>query len=782
MPRYFPTAVVAVLASYSPLMAADADAIKFFESRIRPVFVEHCHSCHGPKKQKGGLRLDTAAGVANGGSSGDPLAAPGDPTKTLLIRAIEHADGVAAMPPKGKLSPAQIADMKRWVALGTPFPAPANPPPNPGANHWSFQPVRKPTVPTPTSQNAVRSTNPIDAFIRAKLEAAGLTSAPPADKRTLIRRATFDLTGLPPTPAEITAFLADDSPDAFATVVDRLLASPAYGERWGRHWLDVARYADSNGLDENIAHGNAWRYRDYVVECFNSDVPYDRFVREQVAGDLLPATDPAARRRQFVALGFLSLGPKVLAEADKKKMELDIVDEQLDTLGRAFLGLTLGCARCHDHKFDPVSTEDYYGLAGVFLSTKTMDSFQTIATWHENSLGTPEELKQRADYDARVAKGTEQAKKLAGKRVLGVLVAKPIEAVVAAMTKAAPDVPSAMGVTEGTIADVPVLKRGNHMTPGEIVPRRFPIVLTHGKAVTLPKDHSGRRELANWLTAPDNPLTARVMVNRVWRWHFGAGLVRSVDNFGLLGELPSHPALLDWLASEFVAQGWGVKNLHRLIMLSATYQQSSAFNPQSATKDPDNRLFWRANIRRVEAEVIRDALMAVAGTLDRSTGGPALHHVKNREFLFDHTSKDRTSYDSRRRTLYLPVIRNNLYDVLQLFDATDAAVLSGDRTTTTVATQALFWLNSPLVAESADTLAEELLTRTDRDDAGRAAMLYEVVYGRPPTSTETTRALTAIAGFERDAGAELTTDQRRQRAWSLMCHVALAANEFVYVR
>ena len=766
--RSVPLLFVAVV-SLVPVPARAADPVppadlRFFETRVRPLLAEKCFKCHGPDRQRGDLRLDTADGVKKGGGSGTPLLAPGRPDDSLLLRAVRHADGVEKMPPDGKLTAAQVADLAAWVRKGAPFPAAvAKAPAADPAKHWAFQPVVRPEVP--------KGANPIDSLVRARLAAAGLTPAPPADRRALIRRATFDLTGLPPTPGEVEAFLADRAPDAFATVVDRLLASPAYGERWGRHWLDVARYADSNGLDENVAHGTAWRYRDYVVRSFNADRPYDRFLREQVAGDLLPAAAPAERSEHLVATGFLALGPKVLAEPDGKRMEFDIVDEQIDTLGRTVLGLTLGCARCHDHKFDPIEQADYYGLAGVFVSTRTMEHFKKVARWYENPIATPAEVRARAGADAG----------LAAVRNLARAAPSPAEAVgltaaAAALAAAAPELPTAMGVTEGTPTDVPVLRRGNHLTPAAVVPRRFPVVLAGAAQPALPKGQSGRRELAAWLTDPRHPLTARVMANRVWRWHFGKGLVRSVDNFGLTGDAPTHPELLDWLAAEFAADGWSLKRLHRRIMLSATYQMSTAHDPKAATADPDNRLLWRANPRRLEAEAIRDSLLAVGGLLDRAPGGPALAGVKNRDYLFDHTSKDRTSYASNRRSLYLPVIRNNLYDVFQLFDAPDPAVPNGDRATTTVPTQALFFLNSDLVARAADGLAGRVLAAPGLDDAGRVRLLFELAYARPPTAAEVARVTAGVAAFEADAPAA-----GRRAAWAAVCQAVLAGNEFIHL-
>ncbi len=648
-------------------------------------------------------------------------------------------------------------------------------------NHWAFQPITKPALPAVPDAAWVKT--PIDAFILAKLTANGMKPSAPADRRTWMRRVHFDLLGLPPSIEDVEAFLHDKSPDAEAKLVEKLLASPHYGERWGRHWLDVARYADSNGLDENIAHGNAWRYRDYVIQAFNSDKPYDQFLREQIAGDLLPPTNEAIRREQLIATGYLVLGPKVLAEPDERKMELDIVDEQIDTLGRSVMGLTLGCARCHDHKFDPISMPDYYALAGIFTSTKTMDSFTKIAKWHEHPIGSPAEIQHQVDYDAKIVRVQNSIKVLKPKIDTDAKVeVKKLQAELAALIKAPVVGPSAMGVTEGVTADAPLLRRGNPTQPGKPVTRRFPTVLTRDIAVSLPMKQSGRLELADWLTRPEHPLPARVMANRVWRWHFGQGLVRSVDNFGLIGEKPSHPELLDWLATEFTNSNWSVKHLHRVIVLSATYRQSSLPNSTNLERDADNQLLWRFAPHRLEAEAIRDSLLAVSGQLDRTMGGPSITHVKNREFFFDHTSTDKTNYGSRRRAVYLPVVRNNIYDLFQLFDSTDGTVINGNRITTTVATQALFWMNSELVMTSADAIAKKLLA-AKLDDNQRAERLLAATYLRPATASEVQRYTAAVNRFDDQLKpTEPHADKRRLRAWSLVCQVVLASNEFVTVQ
>jgi hypothetical protein len=671
---------------------------------------------------------------------------------------------------------------------------------------WSFAPPQ--AQPVPRVADAAWPRTALDSFVLARIEAAGLKPAAPADRRTLIRRATFDLIGLPPTPDEVDAFVNDPDPEAYAKLIERLLASPHYGERWGRHWLDVVRYADSNGLDENVAYGTAWRYRDYVIAAFNRDKPYDQFVREQVAGDLLaPLENSPARHEMLTATGFLSLGPKVLAEPDKTKMLMDIVDEQLDTLGRAVMGLTIGCARCHDHKFDPISHEDYYALAGIFTSTRTMDNFVTIARWHENGVGSDLEMSAKAAHDRKVAEAEAQEQALveaanealrAASKPPGTLPRDPepkypdetraklaaARAAVVAVQAKGPDIPTALGVREGKVADTALLVRGDHTTPSDVVPRRFPTAIAGDAQPQLSLGQSGRLELAHWLTKPDHPLTARVMVNRIWRWHFGRGLVRTADNFGRLGEEPDNPALLDWLARRFVESGWSVKAMHRLIMSSATYQMSAAApDERLAQLDPENRLQTHAELRRVEGETLRDALLAVSGMLDRTTaGGPAITHVKNREFLFDHTSKDGTTYGSRRRSVYLPIVRNNLYDVFQLFDCPDAAVPNGDRATTTVPPQALFFMNADLVLDASEALANALLALPNVDDAARVRELHRRAFGRSASDAEVARSLALVTDLDNETReTEPDAARRRGRAWSWLCQTVLASNEFVYV-
>jgi len=740
--------------------------------------------------------------MLKGGDNG-PAIVPGNPDASLLIRAVRHTDENLKMPENGKLADGQIAALLRWVERGAVYPAGVRPIARAGdPNHWSFQPPATPSI--PAVNDTAWPQSPIDHFILATLEATKVAPASAADKRTLIRRVTFDLTGLPPTQAEIENFIHDDRPEAFASVVNRLLDSPAYGEHWGRHWLDVARYADSNGLDENVAHGNAWRYRDYVVASINQDKPFNQFVMEQIAGDLLPFDNEAQQHSQLIATGFLSIGPKVLAEVDQPKMRMDIVDEQIDAVGRVFLGLTLGCARCHDHKFDPISTGDYYGLAGVFKSTKTMDSYIKAAKWHEHVLPSAETTRLQAAYHADLA-GKKQAiadfvatADKAAKEGLAADAAVPeqletlypeatktelakLREQLAALERDGPDLPTTMGVTEDETVDVAIHLRGDTQKLGDVVPRRTPATITGAISPEFPAKSSGRQQLAHWLVDPHHPLTARVFVNRVWRWHFGRGLVRTTDNFGLLGEAPTHPELLDWLAQRLVADGWSLKALHRLLVNSSTYQQASVPRPETLEADPENRLLGRFSIRRLGAEEVRDALLAVSGQLDPTIGGSVLK-VKNRGYLFDHTSIDLTDYTSNRRSLYLPVIRNHVYDLFQLLDFPDPAVPTGDRSTSTVAPQALLMMNSEFVMQAAERLAERFIREHD-SNAERLSAAVHAIYGRDATNEELvahdqflTRVEETLSDSEPDAMV------RSRHAWTVFCHTLLASNEFIYVK
>ena len=788
-----------------------AEGFAFFEKHIRPVLVEHCYKCHSDEAQKagrlkGGLRVDLAAPLRKGGDSGKPSIVPGKPDESLLITALGFGNSDLQMPPKNRLSAATQARFREWIAMGAPDPRGGQAIAAPvsgmdfakGRTFWSFKPVSEPVA--PKVKNRAWPKSPLDSFILAPLEKAGLAPAAAADKRTLLRRSTYDLTGLPPTFAEAQAFLADASPDAFARVVDRLLASPRYGEKWGRHWLDVARYADSNGMDENLAYVNAWRYRNYVIDAFNADKPYDQFVREQIAGDLLPAAanePPARAHERQIATGFLCIGPKMLAEDDGRKMEMDIVDEQIDTLGRAFLGLSIGCARCHDHKFDPLSARDYYSLASIFKSTKTMENFSVVAVWQERELLQPDQVALREKHQSLI---TAQKNVIAAQIVkfnqqilvdksLAALPPKPEESysetmkkelkelreTLTRLEKTAPEIPRAMSVSDGSVQDLRVHLRGNYLTLGESAPRGLPQVFADVRA--MPVDTSGRLQLAQWMTSASHPQTARVMVNRIWHWHFGEGLVRTPDNFGRLGDAPTNPALLDWLSRRFVESGWSIKSMHRLIMNSAAYQMGGAFNPQAAARDPDNLLHGRFARRRLLAEEVRDALLYTAGTLREGGRGLMMTH-KPREYVTATGPKNvRFEFDSR--SVYLPVVRSAVYEVMAAFDFGDPAVVQGRRSSTTVAPQALFMMNSELVQQASQQLAAQLCgaLQTDVNPAARVRTLYQLLFQREPSGRESAEAVAhVIAGR-----AAVATDEGELRAWQSLVRVLMATNEFVFI-
>lgn len=1068
----------------------------FFESKVRPVLVNNCYGCHAGNNIRADIRVDSLAGLLKGNARG-PILVPGDPDKSVLIHVLNY-DGKVKMPPAGKLRAEEIAALTAWVKMGAPWPQEGNREQGTGnsgvaggkpekivsaadKSKWPFKPFSKPAL--PAVKNSAWCQSPIDKFIMAGLEAKGLKPAPTAAKKDLLRRAYFDLIGIPPTPADVDAFLADKSPNAFAKVVDKLLAMPQYGERWGRHWLDVARYADSNGLDENTAFGNAFRYRDYIINAFNKDKPYDQLVREQLAGDLLPASTDEERNEHLTATGFLSLGPKVLAEPDKPKMVMDIVDEQIEVTSKAFLGLTVACARCHDHKFDPIPTKDYYALAGIFKSTRTMETLNTVARCYERPLVTSadkaqaeeqqrkvkqleDELKREmgtanqeliAEQRANLAKyllagwelaqqpGTQSLAELpphandarlfveaekfdrgnanrdfdnygkgigvihtvavptfaewdinvlkagnyqiemryaamesrpikllingkvmnskaagsvtgswnpdgqrwevqgvyllaAGKNTLKIenngdiphidklmLVAaetgnggngKPIRtldqiaksgnlnsafvqlwasrlrvaqndpimgafvryahlpadrfaqnapliagqladahadpAIVQAFASFAPAtleqvaakyqevftnaqkstggqlavlnttlttknglltppaksdafysantakaikekqqavaaakttmtaVPMTLAVEEGKVENVRVHLRGNTQTLGDEVPRHFLSVVADGDRTIVDDKHSGRLELAQWITRPDHPLTSRVEVNRIWQEHFGQGIVRTPENFGLLSEKPTHPELLDWLAATFVEKGWSIKQMHRTIMLSSAYQMSTQADEKAMLADPDNKLLSHFARRRLEAEPFRDSLLFVAGKLDTKMGGSLLG-TKNNDYVTNDQSGNAAQYNAPRRSIYLPIIRNALFDMFQAFDMGDPSMVNARRSTTTVSPQALYMMNSPFVQEQALGFAQETL-KAGKADADRINYAYRKAYSRAATPTETANAVSFLTRYGQALAASTPdANKRQEKTWQGLCQVLLAANEFIYV-
>ncbi|HMP01528.1 MAG TPA: PSD1 and planctomycete cytochrome C domain-containing protein [Gemmatales bacterium] len=814
-----------------------SEQLHFFEAKIRPVLVASCYKCHAADapKVRGGLLLDSRAGLLQGGDSG-PAIVPGQPERSLLIQALRYKEEDLRMPPPrsgGKLSDAVIRDFEQWVRSGAPDPRGGAAPvvkKEPSVDPrlwWAFQPIQKVTVPRTTSGWARTE---IDHFIQAELEKKQLVPVADADPLVLLRRVTFDLTGLPPTPAEAKQFLADwqaasDPQAVYAAVVDRLLASPRFGERWGRHWLDVARYAESSGKDVNIAYPHAWRYRDYVIQSLNDDVPFDRFVREQIAGDLLPARPDEQRARNLIATGFLAVGARSLNEMNARQLAVDQADEQIDTVTQAFLGITVACARCHDHKFDPISQRDYTALAGVFLSTETRYGTpgalggRHAAALHELPRGadlpvlgrgmSPSERQQKEQRLESLRQEQREAftagrrdNPQAGLNILRITTQiAQLETELSSVSADGTPKLLAMGVADkptsrpgmqqfpprrplgprfsgfDTIGDSPFYARGEISSPGERVRRGLPPLFADLAAPSIPSNTSGRLQLADWLCDSRNPLTSRVIVNRVWHWLLGRGLVESVDNFGTSGQLPSHPELLDYLARQFQDDGWSMKRLIRRIVLSRVYQLSAQANEANFSADPDNVLLWRHTPRRLEAEAIRDAILFAAGTLnltpptgslvgrsgDGPIGGPRFRGVSEEALINE---------DHQHRSVYLSMARNAPAEMLALFDLPDAAAVTGARGVTNVPSQALFFLNSAFVARQAETLAAKLIRdypggTLDKFDQ-RFAEACWLILSRSPTADEKKAARRLLARSPRDP----------QAGWNRVIRGLFASAEF----
>ncbi len=893
-----------------------AEAEAFFESRVRPVLADRCWSCHGDQKQSSELRLDSRARMMEGGLQG-PAIEPGQPEKSLLIEAV-NGTGLVKMPPKGTLEPQEVEALSTWVRSGAPWPEHlevADSKAKATETHWSFQPMAAPEVPSVSDLSKVAT--PVDAFVLARLESAGLSPSAKADRRTLIRRASFDLIGLPPTPEEVDAFVNDESPDAFARLVDRLLDSPQYGERWGRHWLDVARYADTKGyvFQEERRYPFSYTYRDYVVSALNDDKPYDQFLKEQIAADLLDDKDPKA----LAALGFLTVGRRFLNN------QQDMIDDRIDVVSRGLMGLTVACARCHDHKYDPIPTEDYYSLYGVFASCTEPEELPIIgestgsdadAYQKERAKRTEEvakyledrhrdfekETREKAEayllaaFDLDFETGRRNAKldEIVRERTLrpellrrlmqtwkpaendrkesfldawrafaalpadgfaekarevsenlapsadqgdspeptvAAVIAQPppesMREVVArygrllasASNPRTPETPAIQAARsflqkdhgpfviasdeverlqnraerdkfralERKVAELDVehpgappramvlndrpqpveprvFLRGNPGRPGDQIPRRFLKILSGEDR--KPFEHgSGRLDLANAIASDENPLTARVLVNRVWRYHFGEGLVRTASDFGLRGENPTHPELLDWLATDFVNNGWSLKRLHRTIMLSNAYQQESLFRSECFEKDPQNALLWRQNRQRLDFEATRDSLLAVSGQLDRAMGGRSVSITD--------------TPGSPRRTLYGFIDRQNLDGLFRTFDLPAPDATSPGRAVTTVPQQGLFFFNSPFVASQSRALAGRLDDLpSDRYDE-RANRLYRLLFARPALPAEVDLARQFVEA-QQQVGSE-GAPKDSLGPWASYAQALLMTNEFLFI-
>jgi hypothetical protein len=832
MLRTFPIAVVLVLVG----LTARADGPKggatvppaitepqlaFFETKIRPVLVEHCYECHavGAKIIQGGLRVDHREGLLRGGDSG-PAVVAGDAGASLLLKALRYEE--FEMPPKGKLPDAVIRDFEAWVAMGLPDPRQTDETVaksaidiEAGRKHWAFQPIADP--PAPDVRDANWPLDPVDRFLLARLEQSSLNPVPDADRYTWLRRVSLDLTGLPAAPEDIASFVKDDSPEAQARVVDRLLGSRAYGERWARHWLDLTGYADQVGTSNSVFAEHAWRYRDYLIDALNADKPFDRFLREQIAGDLLPYDSPEERAASLVATGFLVLGDVEIVNPDKLKMETDHIDQQVSKIGTVFLGMTLGCARCHDHKFDPVGLEDYYGMAGILRSTSSTHKIPNGIWSGLNVAELPETPTQTSDRQTREAEHrlkldglqAEQQRLNEEQAAIAAELEEP-EADKDALTKKrdgnagrlrelgtaidhamffAPSAPRAFAVHDSdSPEDMAITIRGNPYAPGAIVPRGVLRVAAWTAMPAIPAGQSGRLQLADWLADPRHPLTARVTVNRIWQKLFGEGLVRTVDYFGTRGEEPSHPELLDHLATRFMREGWSQKQLIRALVLTRAYRMSSGSSSDGPKVDPENRLLWRMNRQRLDAEAIRDAMLAVSGELRVSHGGPALplEYPENSGSL-KPSDVNPPSFALRRfrpeqefeRTIYLPVVRSaqpSLARLRDVFDFTQPAQVAGMRSQTVVPTQALFLLNDDQPRSRAKGLAAAVIAFSPEREV-RLEQLWLRSFNRPITPEERTDAaafLDRLTALQKDPAASAAD------AWTELSHVLLTSNEFLY--
>jgi cytochrome c553 len=800
--------LVTALAAASIAQAAESDreGIAFFESRIRPALAKYCYECHSAEsgKSKGGLRVDSREALLKGGESG-PAVVPRSLEKSLLFQAVTSQDKDAQMPPKGRLPDAVIADLRRWIEMGAPDPRVAQTVAavpvktavdvEKGRVFWAYQPLKKPSPPVVSGAGWARTE--IDRFVQAGLEAKQLKPVGDADAAVLVRRLFFVLLGLPPSPEAVEHWtkLISPAPGALdqksvASLVAALLRTQHYGEHWGRHWLDVARFAESTGGDRNNICMHPWRYRDYVIDAFNADKPFDQFVREQIAGDLLPSTDKARKATALVATGFLALGVKNVGEEDGAKFQAEMVDEQIDATTRAFLGTSAACARCHDHKFDPIPQADYYALAAIFRATVTRyglikaQSKHTTALLDLTGMGPPpamppaskEKLAELTKARDDAARAVEDAMKAirSGENVFrGKLrrLRSDREETAAALDAFGKDGTTrvlAMGVQASATAPVTrLLVRGEPDKPAQVVKPGVLQVLAPrgGSAFPASAKSGGRMEYAEWIASPRNPLTARVVANRVWHWMFGQGLVRTVDDFGATGEAPSHPALLDYLAARLIENQWSIKALIREIALSRTWQLGSGFSEAQFAVDPENRLLWRANQRRLEAESVRDAMLWVSGRLERTRPLGTLLTAAGEgtvgQNVFEPVIRE---LNSNHRSIYLPRVRNLMPEMLDLFDAPDASMVSGTRSTTASPLQALFMVNSPLLAEQSAAFAGRIAAQPA---AWQADFAWMAALGRPPTARE------------RELAAKfLQTPGKQDRALAALAQALFCTGEF----
>ena len=815
--------VSSILALFvAPSMVFADNGIDFFEQKIRPQLVQHCYQCHSADALKTGklkaeLQLDTRAGIRKGGESG-PAIVPGNASESLLVSAIKHDD--FEMPPKGKLPDEVIADFVKWVEMGAPDPrdgsivtAKEEIDIEAGRQFWSLRPLTRPTVPGVSSNWPVSE---IDRFVLAKLDGAKLQPVVDAQPGELVRRLHFDLTGLPPTPEELkrwTDRLSDGNAinqEGVEDLVDQLLDSPQFGERWGRHWLDVARFAESNGATKNTIWPDAWRYRDFVINSFNADKPYDQFLKEQIAGDLLPSESEEERWERIVAAGFLALGSKA-----NNATRMEVIGEQLDVMGRAMLGFSIGCARCHDHKYDPIPTRDFYALAGIMRNTAILDGkpfaspeprldkskYQKAKTFERamatatrgivqanerlEELAEQQKIRRRAreSWEDVISRFTDKGRIEKAQQTLQQLSNAELE-LEKLREQGPPDVLLGVSVTDRAAKGSKWLNarihiRGSDSNLGDEVPRGVMQVLfaSDEQQTVIGEKESGRLQLAEIVSR--HPLAARVMVNRIWHHLFGQGLVRTVDNFGTLGDRPTHPELLEWLATKFVEDGWSIKRTIRRISLSRAYRLSADSGSKQVSVDPDNKLLWRHSPRRLDAEALRDAILAASGAIDlkrpdRFDNAAAASQMTNTR-VADSTSV---------RSVYLPVARGYAVDIFDAFNFPPSDLVVGRRETPSVPSQALFMLNSRLVTEHSQIMARRLLSETETVNA-RIERAYLLALGRRPSADESRTAAEFITQFQQPTTVGDTNEESApdlQDAWAAFCQSLFASSEFRFLR
>lgn len=761
--------------------APSPEGVEFFENKIRPVLAKNCYTCHSAeaKTRMGGLSLDTRDGIRTGGLRGHAVV-PSDVEASLILDALRY-DGELKMPPTGKLPDEVAQDFATWIEMGAPDPREANIAPQEssidleqGRRYWAFQTPRAEAL--PAVRDLAWPRGAVDQLVLAALERQDLRPVPDASKADLLRRVTYDLTGLPPSVDEREAFMADRSETAYSAVVERLLESDRFGERWGRHWLDVVRYSDSIGRTRNLPFPMAWRYRDYVIRAFNADKPFDRFVQEQVAGDLLPYASSEERVENQIATGFLALGAHDLNEIDAKQFDMDVADEMINVTTRSMLALSVGCARCHDHKFDPIPTKDYYALAAIFRSSELRNGLRRRPRFNAGYFRVERmvTLDGVPDFSSADAEATRSERA----RLWGELQAaeenrdrNACRQFSRALSKLPMPENLAMGVVE---AAEPVAMRvnigGDPHTLGDSVQRGFVQVL-YPPGAGIPgigQGESGRLQLAEWLTRPDNPLTARVMANRAWHQLTGKGIVATVDNFGSTGRQPTNQALLDYLAVRFVDSGWSVKSLIREIVLSRTYGLSTQLDDGNFEKDPDNNLNWRANLRRLEAESVRDSVLYVSGELELAASSPSPVASFDRSQLLNPGNRQLRAweFDDQYRSVYVPVVRNLASRMFEAFDFPEPSETHGVRDVTTGPSQALFLMNSKFIRSNALVAAERLMAAHPRD-RDRARHAFRQVLSRDPSAAEEERALRRVRDIARTLSSPeaKAADRAAAEAW-----------------